>query len=166
MIDVPLCAIAAIVNDEMLYRSQHINSDIETVEDTLLNAPEELFQPVACPLSHKFAPGVYLRTVTMPKGAFVIGHEHLTEHANAVLRGHCRVMIDGEVQEIIAPAVFVSKPHVRKVLYMVEETEWMTVHVTTETDLDELEKLLIVKSESFMKHELESVKQRLIGGVT
>ena len=152
----PLAAVLAV---EKSIEAYGINSKIEQIEDALLNAPEDQFLPVECPLSHKFAPGVYLRTVTMPKGASVIGQEHLTEHFNVVLRGHCRVMIDGEVQEIIAPAVFVSKPHVRKMLYMVEETEWMTIHVTPETDLDELEKLLIVKSESFMKHELEKAKE-------
>jgi formaldehyde-activating enzyme involved in methanogenesis len=124
-----------------------INSQIEAVEEQLLQ-----LEQVDCPLVHRFAPNVYMREITMPAGSFIIGHEHKTEHFNVVLTGKARVMIDGVIEDIIAPCVFVSKPSVRKVLYIVEEMKWATVHPTEETNLEILDSNLIKKSDSFIKH--------------
>jgi len=120
---------------------------IEAVEARLLDLPQ-----VNCPLKHQFAPGVYFREVFMPKGTFVIGHEHQTEHFNVVLSGKASVLCDGVVMDIAAPHVFVSQPGVRKILYIKEDMRWATVHPTTETDLDILEPLLIRKSAAFENH--------------
>jgi hypothetical protein len=61
-------------------------------------------------------------------------------------------MMDGVVEEIIAPAVFKSGVNVRKVLYIREDMRWATLHPTDETDLLELEQLLITKSDTWQKH--------------
>lgn len=97
-----------------------------------------------CPLRHFFAPGVYLREITMPAGAYVIGKIHKTEHFNLIERG-CVALIqeDGSVKELRAPYVFVSQAGVQKVLYIKEETVWRTIHVTQEKDLNRLESDLI-----------------------
>ena len=124
-----------------------INNQIEKVEEQLLQLPQ-----LDCPLVHRFAPSIYMREVTMPAGSFVIGHEHKTEHFNVVLSGKARVMIDGVIEDIIAPCVFVSKPSVRKVLFIVEEMKWATIHPTEETDLEILDSTLIKKSDCFVRH--------------
>jgi hypothetical protein len=124
-----------------------INSQIEAVEEQLLQ-----LEQVNCPLVHRFAPSVYMREITMPAGSFIIGHEHKTEHFNVVLTGKARVMMDGVIEDIVAPCVFVSKPSVRKVLYIIEEMKWATVHPTEETNIEILECNLVKKSNSFIKH--------------
>jgi quercetin dioxygenase-like cupin family protein len=126
---------------------------IEAVERELLSYPQ-----VAMPLQHLFAPGVYLRVIDMPKGTFVIGHEHTTEHFNIVLSGRANVMVDGIVTEIKAPAVFVSKAGVRKVLEILEDMKWATIHPTAGIEacgrnVEQLEAALCVKSETFRWHE-------------
>lgn len=128
--------------------SVSINDQIENLERELLNLPQ-----LECPLKHNFAPGVYMREITMPAGSFIIGHEHLTEHFNVVLTGKARVMIDGVIEDLIAPSYFISKPNVRKVLYIVEEMKFATIHPTDETSVEVLENTLIRKSNSFIKHE-------------
>ncbi len=128
--------------------SVSINDQIENLERELLNLPQ-----VECPLKHNFAPGVYMREITMPAGSFVIGHEHLTEHFNVVLTGKARVMIDGVIEDLVAPCYFISKPNVRKVLYIVEEMKFATIHPTNETSVEVLENTLIRKSNSFIKYE-------------
>ncbi len=120
---------------------------IERLETALLCHPQ-----VDCPLVHHFAPNCYVRQVIMPAGTFVVGHEHKTKHFNIVLTGRARVLIDGKVTEMIAPAIFTSEAGVRKALYILEEMKWATVHVTPTTDLAELEDELIVKSQSFVTH--------------
>ncbi len=125
-----------------------VNDQIENLERELLNLPQ-----VECPLKHNFAPGVYMREITMPAGSLIIGHEHLTEHFNVVLTGKARVMIDGVIEDLVAPCYFISKPNVRKVLYIVEEMKFATIHPTNETSVEVLENTLIRKSNSFIKHE-------------
>jgi hypothetical protein len=96
-------------------------------------------EQIDCPVTHEFAPGVYMRTIFMPKGTFVIGKSHKTEHFNIVHTGKCRLMMDGEVSLVEAPHMFVSKPGVKKILMILEDMNWSTVHPTDETDLEILE---------------------------
>lgn len=121
------------------------NDKVEEFETSLFSAK----QP-DCPLSHFFGPGVYIRQITMHADDLIVGHEHKTEHFNIVLKGKANVMMGNEIVEVIeAPCIFISKPGVRKVLYILEEMIWATVHVTEETSMDKLEEELIVKSESW-----------------
>jgi hypothetical protein len=127
---------------------QVTNADIEAVEAALLADAV----PVECPHAHRFAPGVYLREIFMPAGSFIIGHEHLTKHFNVVLAGRALVMIDGVAHDIIGPCTFVSEPGVRKVLHVIEDMTWQTIHPTEETNLAKLETQLIRHSPSYDQH--------------
>ncbi len=99
-----------------------------------------------CPVTHRFAPGVYLREIYMPADTVVIGKIHKTEHFNIILAGVVLIVHDdGSREEIVGPCTFVSKAGVQKVLYIIEPTFWQTVHVTDETDLARLEEILISK---------------------
>jgi hypothetical protein len=94
---------------------------------------------VEMPVVHEFAPGIYIRTIFMPAGTFVMGKSHKTEHFNIIETGKCKLMMDGEMSIIEAPDRFVSKPGVKKILYIIDDMTWSTVHVTGETDLKKLE---------------------------
>lgn len=97
-----------------------------------------------CPVVHRFAPGVYLREIHMPADAIVVGKIHKTEHFNILIKGACLIVHDdGRREELKAPMTFVSKAGVQKVLYIIEDMIWQTVHVTPETDLVKLEAELI-----------------------
>lgn len=128
---------------------------IEQIEKALIAECEHgnRFKEIECPLHHAFAPGVYLRTIKMPAGAVIVGAEHRTEHFNIVHRGRAEVMIDGIIEEIVAPCVFVSKPGIRKVLYIKEDMEWSTVHATDLTDPEEIERLITVKTDTIKNRE-------------
>lgn len=141
--------------------AEPLNQGIERLESVLLDQPQ-----LECPVQHYFAPGVYVREIFMPAGSAVIGHEHRTRHLNLVERGRCFVSMDGDVTEVVAPCVFVSDPHVRKVLIVMEDTVWRTIHPTDRTDLAELEEELIVKSPSFLRHQadLAALKHIVNGG--
>lgn len=96
-----------------------------------------------CPLKHHFAPGVYVREIFMPADTIIIGHIHKTEHLNILVQGACFIVHDdGSREELRAPLTFVSKAGVQKVLYIIEDMIWQTVHVTTETDIEKLEAML------------------------
>lgn len=101
-----------------------------------------------CPTSNHFAPGVYVREIFMPAGTFVIGHKHKTSHLNIVLTGRARVLMDGVVRELKAPFTFRSGEGVRKVLFILEDCTWQTVHPTEETDLETITEAIIDRAAS------------------
>lgn len=123
---------------------------VADAEQELLDNPESL-RAEDYATEHYFAPGIYVRQVTMPAGHGIIGHEHKTEHLNVVLTGSALVWMDGAVQKITAPATFKSSPGVRKVLLILEDCTWQTIHPTHATDLDQLADELIVKSPYFLE---------------
>jgi hypothetical protein len=100
------------------------------------------------PLTHTFSESVYCREIYMPKGMIIVGHVHNTTHLNIVSKGKALVWMNGEVTEVVAPYTFESKGGVRKVLYILEDMFWSTVHVTNETNIEVLESTLVDKSKS------------------
>ncbi len=109
---------------------------------------EEDDRSVECPLEHRFSDGVYVREITMPTNSYILGHKHSTTHMNIISKGSCLLAdIDtGEITHIEAPYTFESKAGVQKLLYILTDCVWSTVHVTNETDIDILEKQLIIPS--------------------
>ncbi len=111
-----------------------------------LEATMRAMPQMDCPLKHHFAPGSYAREILLPAGSLVVGKIHKHAHINVVSKGHCTVYTEfGEV-ELRAPATFVSEPGTKRVVLAHAETVWTTVHVTNETDLEQIEDVVIAKS--------------------
>ncbi len=125
-----------------------VNKKVEELEEMMMTQSTEELE---CPLVHNFSEGVYVREVTMPTGSIILGHEHTTTHFNMISKGSC-ILYDfdtEELTEIQAPCTFESKAGVRKLLYIVEECVWSTIHVTEETDVPTLESILVKESSVF-----------------
>jgi len=125
-----------------------LHERIDSLTEKMLAMPQ-----VEAPVIHRFAPGLYIREVNLPAGAFVVGHEHKTEHFNIMLKGHL-IMVneDGSVTDFIAPQSYVAQPGL-KVVYIVEDTVWQNIFPSNETDIDKLEELLLIKDENFKLNE-------------
>ena len=96
------------------------------------------------PVTHRFAPGVYLREIFMEADSIVIGRVHKTRHFNVLLTGACLIVhADGSREELRAPMTFVSEAGVQKVLYILEDMQWQTIHPTDETDMEKLDAMLV-----------------------
>jgi hypothetical protein len=100
------------------------------------------------PLTHVFSDGVYAREIFMPAGMIVVGHVHNTTHLNIVSTGKAIVWMNDTVVEITAPYTFESKAGTRKVLYILEDMFWTTIHATDSRDIDELENTLVDRKAS------------------
>lgn len=99
------------------------------------------------PLTHRFTPGLYIREIVMPTGAFLTTRIHKTEHPFFIQAGICQVYLEGQGWELIkAPYSGVTVPGTRRILYILEETTWITVHLNPKEirDIKELEKMLMV----------------------
>jgi hypothetical protein len=81
------------------------------------------------PLRHWFTPGLYVREISMPKGAIVISRVHRTEHPFVISKGSVSVLDEhGQVTHYNAPHTGVTKPGARRVLYIHEDCIWTTFH--------------------------------------
>ena len=100
--------------------------------------------PASCPVKHHFAPGSYGREMTLQAGMVVVGKIHKHAHINVISKGRVQVFTEqAGVLELAAPCTFVSSPGTKRVVYVLEETVWTTVHVTDKTDLAEIEREVI-----------------------
>lgn len=118
---------------------------IEQAEKAMLQLPQ-----AECPVVHRFGPGIYIREVIIPAGTFAIGHYQKQEHTNILLKGRVTMLNDdGSIVERVAPFIYVGKPG-RKIGYIHENMVWQNIYATTETDVEKLEAMLLIKSESWM----------------
>ena len=105
------------------------------------------------PLIHRFVPGMYCREIFMPAGAVMTTMIHRYEHFAFILSGKARVVSEDNGDEVIeAPAVVVTKAGTKRVLHILEDMRWATVHLTEgngavetkdEQDLQEIEKTVV-----------------------
>jgi hypothetical protein len=125
-------------------KAEEIRAAISYLEETIKQDGLDL-GPESCPVQHFFAPGSYAREITMPEGTVVIGKIHRHAHINVVSKGRVRVLTYEGVQEYTAPCTFVSTPGTKRLVLMLEDTVWTTVHVTDKTDLAEIEREVIAQ---------------------
>jgi hypothetical protein len=118
---------------------------IHALQDIMLDVPKEEQIDVEAMTSHHFAPGVYAREYFIPAGSLVIGKIHKTEHFNIICKGKCSVSTEDGPMVLEGPCVTVSRAGVKKAVYAFEDTTWITIHVTEETDPDKIEKEVIAK---------------------
>ena len=119
-------------------------TDVEKLEAAFLEQEQ-----ADCPVQHHFGPGVYIREVVLPTGAYVIGHRHKTPHVNVMLEGHITLFNhDGTRTELVAPQTFVGGAG-RKIAYIHDRVRWQNIYATEETDVEALESQLLDKSLAF-----------------
>ncbi|MFZ6653784.1 hypothetical protein [Undibacterium sp. TJN19] len=98
------------------------------------------------PLRHLFAPGAYAREMSLPKGHWIIGKIHKHAHLNFISKGRVAVLTEEGPMIIEAPYTFISSVGTKRVVLVLEDTLWTTVHITNETDLEKIEEEVIAKT--------------------
>lgn len=112
---------------------------ILTLEVSMTKCEQLVIEPV-----HYVAQGLYAREITIPKGTLLTGKIHLFEHLNIISKGEISVLTENGIRRIKAPATIISKPGIKRVGYAHEDTVWTTIHACSETDVDKIDKLLVV----------------------
>ena len=125
-----------------------LSQKIDELEGWMLQQPQ-----APCNVRHRFAPGLYIREVTILADTYAIGHHQKTEHMNVMLTGSVTVMReDGSWEYLVAPQSFVAPPG-RKVGYIHEDMVWLNIYATDETDIDKLEAMYLEKSPTYQAQE-------------
>ena len=131
---------------------QDLNIPISVKVEKLLAQVEQMPQ-VDCQTKHYFGPSIYIREVTMPAGAVVIGKPHRKEHMCVMLQGRMIVVdAEGNQKELVAPMTFVGGAG-RKVAYILETTVFQNILATDETNIDVLENMLVENTQPMLEGE-------------
>lgn len=94
---------------------------------------------------HYFAPGIYGRKFSMPKGMLVVGKIHKHQHLMMVLKGRAEIITTSGRSLVEAGHVATSEVGAKRVVLALEDTVFMTVHHNPNNteDLEEIERVHI-----------------------
>ncbi len=100
------------------------------------------------PLRHWLAPGIYAREIHLPANSVVVGKIHKHRHLNILSAGRVTVMTEFGMEELTAPASFISERGTKRVVYTHEAAIWTTIHPNPDetTDTAELERMFVTES--------------------
>jgi hypothetical protein len=110
---------------------------------------------VDCPIKHYFAPGVFAREITIPKGTCLIGAVHKTDNLAILSSGRLLIVVDTGTMEMSAPYVINVKAGQKNAAVALETSTWTNFfpNPENETDID-----------VFIERFTESKASELIGG--
>jgi hypothetical protein len=110
-----------------------------------------------CPVTHEFAEGLYIRTVTMPAGILAIGHAHKIPCWNEMANG-CIVVPKGkEIEMVRAPLSYPGKIGERKIGFVLDTVVWKNIwpNPDNERNIDILEERYLDKTLFGQKRSLD-----------
>lgn len=120
----------------------------DQLEGAMLSVPQ-----TECPVRHYFAPGVYAREISIPKGTVLVGVVHKRDNLVVLSAGRLRLVTDDGTVEIAAPNTLLCKAGAKNAAVALEDSVWTNFFATDETDTDKLVELLT-----------ESTADQLLGG--
>ena len=106
---------------------------VDRMEASMLKQPQ-----VDCPVRHHFAPGVYAREITIPKGTVLVGVVHKIDNLVVLSAGRLQLVTDGGTVEIAAPHTLLCKAGTKNAALALEDSVWTNFFATQETDTDKL----------------------------
>jgi hypothetical protein len=125
------------------YREKVLNFEQELLDSGLAYTGKEADK--INPLKHSFADGCYIREIFMPAGQIIVSKIHKKLHPYFILKGKVSILTDNGVKHLEAPYSGMTKPGTKRVLYIHEDTVFVTVSVTDKTDIKEIEDEVIAK---------------------
>lgn len=110
---------------------------VDRLEDALRTVPQ-----VECPITHFNAPGQMARRIEIPAGTVVTGAVHRVEHLIIIAKGRLHIVTDDGTTEVSAGDVITCKPGMKNAVVALEDSAWVNVFATDETDPDKLVELM------------------------
>lgn len=128
-------------------KTDSIRTKIDKLQNVMKEFPgAKIGDSDLCPLKHTFCEGSYVREIFMPKGTLVVSKIHKKRHPYFIMSGEVSVVTEKGTERIKAPYHGITEPGTKRALLVHEDTVWITVHATEETDLEKIENDIIAKS--------------------
>lgn len=93
-------------------------------------------------LKHTFMNGVYVRELFIPKGTLLVGKIHKQECVNIVSKGDISVATESGTARVKAGYSVVSPAGIQKIGYAHEDTVFINIFRTDETDPEKVEDVI------------------------
>lgn len=95
-----------------------------------------------------FCQGIYARELFIPKDTVLVGKIHKYANMNMLTKGRLKVLIGDEIIDVIPPYIVIAPAGTKRIAYAVEDSIWVTLHRTDETNVDKIEDHFIAQSEN------------------
>ena len=103
-------------------RETPMRERVERLEASMLTMPQ-----ADCPVRHHFAPGVYLREMTIPAGTIVTGAVHKTTNLIVVSMGRLRIVTEDGTREVVAGDTVTCRPGMKNAVVALEDSRWTNI---------------------------------------
>lgn len=97
-------------------------------------------------VEHLIADGMYMRKLFIPKGMVLVGKIHRKQCMNIVARGDITLVTELGKKRVNQGFTAVSQPGTMKVGFAHEDTEFINVFRTDETDIEKIEREIACES--------------------
>lgn len=142
--------------------SKKINDRIDELEAIMLGN----FPAVDCPVTHRFAEGMYIREIFMPAGIDVTSMQHKHVHPFFIMQGKVSVYSENDgVQELQAPHIGITYCGTRRILRIHEDTVWVTCHSTDIRPKDASKESIDEAVNLICEEIIEQRENKVLGGV-
>jgi hypothetical protein len=93
--------------------------------------------------NHFWLNGMYIRQGHMPAGMLIVGKVHKQDHFIIVTKGSVQVSDEQGSRTVNQGEVIQAFKGTKRALLALEDSTWINIHRTNETDLDKLEEELV-----------------------
>ena len=128
------------------YTKDQFRSGIMALQEKLLGQDDVILPDSDINLlNHTFTEKQYIREIKFPKGELLVTKIHKVQHPFFLLKGEISFLTEEGETRISAPYYGVTNAGTKRVIYVHEDTIFVTVHPTSSKDLDEIEEEIIAK---------------------
>lgn len=106
---------------------------VDRLERSMYSMPQ-----AECPVRHYFAPGLYAREITIPKGVTLVGAIHKKQNLAVLSKGRLQIVTDDGTTTIEAPCTVTVPAGAKNCAIAIEEAVWTNFFATDTTDVDAL----------------------------
>ena len=117
-------------------------ADVVALESEMRKLPQ-----IDIPVRHYFSKGLYVRAISLPKGAITVGKIHKHECISILAKGERSTLVDGRIVRVSAGFIQVTPPGFKRASFTHEDSVWVTAHATEERDIAKLEDELVCETE-------------------
>jgi len=107
-------------------------------QNKLLQMPQVEIVP-----THYMVDGLYAREITLLKGTLAIGEIHKKGQINVISKGLLYILTEEGVRKVCGGTTFIGYPGAKRAAYVLEDTTWVTISPTRETDMVKIREDLI-----------------------
>ena len=122
---------------------------IVDVEEKIKASPNSVSGALADkvnPVKHSYGDNLYIREIFMPKGELIVSKIHNKRHPYFLMKGDVTVFGEEGAIRIQAPYHAMTEVGTKRILFIHEDSVWITVHGTKKKNLNKIEDEIIAKT--------------------